>query len=421
MENFKLIVRFTGNKKNKQIVKDQLSEYGFENEFIQKLVSANYDDLSDYYDSIKKFGVLYPEYNEYISVRLKTIEDDKYFVKRFKYDNILKQCLLAEPQKFRSIAKRFSIKADLQTLEEYEEKVKKPIYSFTESQVNQTVKGLSSENRLPTTIRVITKSAITFTEYVKEEMAILKVHNRTIRNQWSNVSLSQINDRNERKFFSRSDLLYIMRDKKTSIKGPNGENRTAQYTGLILLAFKGIATSVNDENNELAQIRLRDIDRENRKITVGWGEYRRDIPFSPEEWKLIDKMIEGHDPDINDYLIQPFSNIKTGNAPIKRWSIIERFKLASKTFFDNTTLAAYKTVRQSGLNYLYIRTLLNNGLSVSNVKAAGLPMELAILCLQQFGDVKQDVSLENKSSLATKVSRLRLLVKQYDESVKAGA
>lgn len=417
MSSFKLFVRNRGNKRATDEMRRKLETLKFNDAFISDLAgSRKAKDVTEELGEMTRLGVLTGDKKDYfpdLVVRVRSEKTGKYITSPYVYDNILKQVIIADPTSFKSISKRASVKGNLKLLEKYEKAYQKPFYAFTKNEAEKVVGDLSKGDRTPITIKAIIKNASVIEQkiftYVKEYVGSYK-STRTFTRIWAKISLNDITEETDRKFLTKNDIDNLVN------RGVFGE-RNAQYTTLALLTFKGVRIDKYPENNEMALIKLADIDVDKKLIKVGVNDYQRKIKFDDGEWQIIKRAINWHEQKKGVYLFQPFKTTRTVNEPLTRWSLVQRLHDLSKEIYGNPNTAQYKTIRLSGLNYLFAKDLMDNGILLSTRARNANIKVIAIKCLQQFGDLPTwKVGQIRKATVKTKIDRLKLNAMQYSKS-----
>ena len=417
MSDFKLFVRYKGDKKSSEALRQKLSDLKFSSKFVSTLIgSKKATDVTEYMSDMTYLGVMFGDEKELLDdlvVRVKSEKSSNYITAPFKFENILKQVVISDPNSFKSIAKRSGIKGNLKLLEKYEKANKKPFYSFTKKEAEQAVGDLSKGNRTPITIKSIVKNASVIEEKISayvREYANENTKPRRFTNVWADVSLVDITGETDRKFLTKSEITKLVNRRVF------GE-RNSQYTSLALLTYKGVRIDKYSETNEMALIKMDDINVAEKSVLVGVGDYRRKINFDDDEWSIIRRTIDSHEPEKGIYLFQPFKTTRTIDQPLTRWSLVQRLHDLSSEIYNNPNTADYKVIRLSGINYMFSMKLMNHGIMISKNMRNPEVTQLATECLQQFGDLPiTNLEQIRKTTTKTKIDRLKLNTIQYTES-----
>lgn len=417
MSDFKLFVRYKGNKEASANLRRKLEARDFDDSFISCLMnSRKATDVTHYLQEMTRLGVIFGDKNDILSdlvVRAKSAENDQYVTSPYKYDNVLKQIVISDPESFRSIAKRSAVRGNLNLLQKYEKANKKPFYTFSKQEAEKVVGNLSKGNRTPITIKSIVQNASVIEKKISDYVKAYDTNgedSRIFTNVWSNVTLNDITGETNRKFLTRNNLTKLINRHVFYERNP-------QYTGLALLAFKGVRIDKNPEHNEMALIRVDDIDQAAKTIEVGIDDYRRKIKIDDNEWEVVQRMLNTHEPEKGIYLFQPFKTTRNADQPLTRWSLVQRLHDLSEEIYDDPNIAEYKALRLSGLNYIFAKALMDNGIMVSKNMRNPIIKDLAIECLKQFGDLPTtNMQKMRKPTVKTKIDRLKLNAIQYTES-----
>lgn len=417
MSDFKLFVRYKGNKEKAATLRRKLEARDFNDSFISCLInSRKATDVTHFLQEMTRLGVIFGVNNDVLSdlvVRVKSAESDKYVSSPYKFDNVLKQIVISDPESFRSIAKRAAIRGNLNLLQKYEKANKKPFYSFSKEEAEKVVGNLSKGNRTPITIKSIVQNASVIEKKISDYVKVYETDDetsRTFTNVWGSVTLNDITGETNRKFLTRNNLTEL-------INKHVFDERNSQYTGLALLAFKGVRIDKHPEHNEMALIKLNDIDQAARTVEVGVDDYRRKIKIEDNEWEIVQRMINSHESEKGIYLFQPFRTTRNSDQPLTRWSLVQRLHELSEEIYGDPNIAEYKAIRLSGLNYIFVKALMDNGIMVTKNMRNPDIKALAIKCLKQFGDLPT-INMEKvrKPTVKTKIDRLKINTIQYTES-----
>ncbi|PWT35105.1 hypothetical protein DKZ29_08045 [Limosilactobacillus reuteri] len=412
MSGLQMVVSNNENQNVENKIGAVLKQFKFSDQFITTIIGSHKEvDVTPVLEQIIRLGVLSnnKKLKELSGFSFRIKSEKKYFTHTYIYENILKQAAIIDPENFKSIARKTSAKAGLNILNKYEKKIKKPFYSFTKKDVEEFISFLSEGNRTPITIKNILNVISLVEEQIKSYISKYDPQNkekRTINDSWKDIGIYDITDRTQRRFLTKKNLDTLLAERDFAEK-------SSQYNGLALLTFKGVKISKVKDKNEMSLITMNDINTNKKTITVGNGDYRREIEFDNDEWQTIEKMIIDHDASISNYLMQPFSIRRIKDDPISRWSLVSRLSELSQQVFGNTEVASFKNIRSSGMNYLFATYLIKNGITITNKAMSQTVLELATKCLQQFGEVPT----KNPGTIAqNKKDNLKLSVIQYQQS-----
>lgn len=177
----------------------------------------------------------------------------------------------------------------------------------------------------------------------------------------------------------------------------------------VLLAFKGVKTSRNINENEMGLVKVGDF--RGNQLSI-YGRYPRKIPFSDREMSLIQQLRANREPGA--YLFQPENRRpNNGSEPLKRWAITERrIKGAGQTIGVRLT---YRSLRRSGQIAFAEAYLLQR--SEDALPGKKLLWEAFRTCQLRFGDA-DEADLQNINSRSRFHERFRVFVDNLKRSIK---
>lgn len=266
---------------------DNNKELGLSKKFVDGLF-VNKELGDNVYDKlVTTFIILddkvFPEFNDRIRLYLYDNDNGRNLTKVFDYGNNLKQIYLYHLlfNYDKNVATIKGFRADLNALNDSEEKMGKCLLDFDESQVEKAIKDLGISYHNPNRVRLKARSVQRLAEWYRAEyQRILGKDPKHVAWNDLNTSSDSIFNKIRTNYLTRKDVMDIVEDIDN-----------VQISMVLLLLFKGVNKSAYAERNELGLLSAKNFDFDNQVIHID-GEHQRDIPINNDEIDYLKHLVQ---------------------------------------------------------------------------------------------------------------------------------